>query len=96
LVDSGADYVTVPATVGQLLGFDLATLPTERVVAPDGNHYALYRADVTMLCQGKSFALTVLFNPGRGFGYSLLGRRGLFEQLLFAFDEQAKVLLVRR
>ncbi|MFN8512251.1 MAG: hypothetical protein U0841_06600 [Chloroflexia bacterium] len=93
IVDSGADYVTVPQRLGRDLGLDLAQLPRRQFFTLAGQTHALPRAKVTLVCHGVSAEVEVVFSQVQ---FAFLGRTGLFEHFVFGIDEARQRVLIHR
>ena len=84
LLDTGADYLTVPSVTAALLGINLQTLRTDTLTVASGGHVriAYTQLDVTIL--GKRVPQKVYF----GGPITLIGRVPILDVMDFGIDAQ--------
>jgi len=93
LVDSGADVSTFHVTVAALASIDLAS--TRRETAQGlGGVATTYVSSVILEVEGRRFPADVHSVTTVPPTVALLGRRDVFRQFRFGFDERASKLLV--
>lgn len=90
LVDSGADVSAFQIGVARRLGIDLASCRPTAVRGVGGAQTA-YACTVEIELEGRRFSADVRFVP---MAIALLGRRDVFMQFRFAFDQRAQTLFV--
>lgn len=87
LVDTGADYTILPASMAVTLGLAPGGLPTVSITAADGTVFSLPQATgLDLVIEGYRVTADVLFCSASKFT-PLVGRRDLMNAFDFGFDD---------
>lgn len=87
LVDSGADTTCLPLDIMGVLGIDMASLSERKTRGVSGTVSAYRHEDLLIALTNKAVRCPVLFVPN--LPAFLLGREGVFDEFVFAFEQSA-------
>lgn len=93
-VDSGASWSIFHADVAQLLGIKLSRSPRRYMALGNGSVIPIYLHRVRVRFAGEEFTIPAGFSDALRVGFNLLGRAGLFNRFVMAFNDRAKTLTV--
>ncbi|MBI5302450.1 MAG: hypothetical protein HY868_09950 [Chloroflexi bacterium] len=95
-VDSGALYSIFAANVANELGLNLLAGKRATVMGLDGRRTFIYLHPVGLRIGTMQIRAEVGFAEQFGLGFNLLGRRSVFNQLQFCFNDRDGALTVSR
>ena len=93
-VDSGASWSIFHADVAQLLGIKLAKSPRRYMTLGNGSVIPVYLHSLRVRFAGEEFTVPAGFSDALHVGFNLLGRAGVFNRFVMAFNDRAKTLTV--
>jgi hypothetical protein len=93
LLDSGADATCLPSELARRLGIDLASLAVRTMRGVSGSAATYRHEGVPMTLASTVIRCPVHFVPG--LSVFLLGREGVFDELVFGFEQSAGNIHVR-
>lgn len=89
LLDTGADLTSFPASAAEKLGIDLDKCPQEAMSGYEGTTVLVYRSQVKIYFDKKSFSIPCVFNPNEEVSI-LLGRAGILDRFTIHLDAKKK------
>lgn len=89
LFDTGADVTSFPASASEILGVDLDECPKELMTGYEGIEVDVYRSEVTVNLNKKTFRLPCVFNPKENVPI-ILGRAGILNCFNVFLDGKKK------
>lgn len=92
LFDTGADVTSFPASAAEKLGIDLDKCPKEPMSGYEGTTISVYRSEVRVVFNGKSFFVPCVFNPNEEVPI-LLGRAGILNRFNIFLDGKRKEVI---
>jgi len=89
-VDSGATYSICKPEIAEILGKEIARGEKLYVTVGDGSLITVYLHKLEIEVGGKRFVATIGFSKQLGIGFNILGRKGVFENFVIAFNERER------
>lgn len=89
LFDTGADITSFPVSAAKKLGVDLDKCPEESMTGYEGVAVLVYRSNIRIRFNKKSFEIPCVFNPNEEVPI-LLGRAGIIDKFNIALDAKNK------
>ena len=86
VIDSGADYTTLPKRIGKETGIDFTKAKETTSECAHGDTVVSYIAPIKVLIRNEEFTLTANFIENGG-EPALLGRYDFFDRFEIVFDE---------
>ena len=88
--DSGATYSVFSDDEAEKLGMDMETGEELYLITGDGGSILIYLHEVKIEIGDCEFNAVVGFSDRLGIGFNILGRKDVFERLIFCFDDNEK------
>ena len=89
LFDTGADITSFPTSVAKKLMIDLDKCPQETMTGFEGTSVLVYKSEVKINFNNKSFIVPCVFNPNEEIP-SLLGRAGILSRFNILLNGKSK------
>jgi len=93
-VDSGATYSVFGADDAEKLGIDMEMGEPRYLMTGDGGSILIYLHDIKLEIGAWTFNAVVGFSDHLGIGFDILGRKSVFERLVFCFDDRREELRI--
>ena len=93
-VDSGATYSVFGADDAEKLGIDMEMGESRYLMTGDGGSILIYLHDIKLEIGACKFNAVVGFSDHLGIGFDILGRKSVFERLVFCFDDRREELRI--
>ena len=93
-VDSGATYSVFSDDEAEKLGIDMETGEERYLITGDGGSILIYLHEIGIEIGECKFNAIVGFSDRLGIGFNILGRKDVFERLIFCFDDKKRVLRI--
>ena len=95
LLDSGADYTTVPESLAELIGIDITRCPRAQVFGIEDRPVSARVSSITIRLGSETIALRCHFLEGGGASY-LLGRMDFFTRFNISFQNDQRLVSFKR
>jgi len=95
LFDTGADVTSFPISAAEKLGIDLDKCPEEPMSGYEGTTISVYRSQVKIIFNNKSFSVPCVFNPNEEVPI-LLGRAGILNRFNILLDGRKKEIVFEK
>ena len=92
LFDTGADVTSFPTSVAEKLGIDLDKCPKEPMSGYEGTTVLVYRSQIKIRFNKKTFEIPCVFNPNEEVPI-LLGRVGIIDKFNILLDGKGKEII---
>mgnify|MGYP001618971914 CR=1 FL=1 len=89
LFDTGSDVTSLPASVAQKLGVNLANCPKEVMSGYEGSEVEVYKSQIRINFGDKNFLIPCVFNLNPN-APTILGRAGIFNKFIIVLDGKNK------
>ena len=89
LFDTGADVSSLPNSAAEKLGIDLDKCPEEPMSGYEGSTILVYRSQISVVFNKKTFSVPCVFNPNEDVPI-LLGRVGILDRFNIFLDGKRK------
>lgn len=93
-VDSGATYSVFSADEAEKLDVDMETGQERYLITGNGGSILIYLHEIGIEIGGCEFNAMVGFSDRLGIGFNILGRKDVFERLIFCFDDKERELRI--
>jgi hypothetical protein len=95
LIDTGADFTTVPESLAEVVGIDLRACPKESIMGIEGHLIPARVGSLTLLFGGESFPIRCHFLKSERTPY-LLGRMDVFSRFNIFFNNRSRRVVFTR
>lgn len=95
VIDSGADYTTLPKRIGKEAGVDFTKAKKTTSECAHGDTVVSYIAPINVLIRNEELTLTANFIEDGG-EPALLGRYDFFDRFEITFDEANQEVILRK
>ena len=95
LLDSGAAISSIPRSVADKLGLQLAQLPRFALAGYGANEVFVYKTKINMRIGNQQMILPVVFPESRADSSYILGRQGFFDRCMVIFDDASRQIIIR-
>lgn len=92
LFDTGADVTSFPASVAKKIGIDLDQCPEEPMTGYEGTAVLVYRSNIKIRFNKKSFIIPCVFHPNEEVPI-ILGRAGIIDRFNILLDGNNKEII---
>jgi predicted aspartyl protease len=93
-VDSGATYSVFSDDEAEKLGIDMETGKERYLITGDGGSILIYLHEIEIEIGECTLNAVVGFSDRLGIGFNILGRKDVFERLIFCFDDKKRELRI--
>ena len=95
LIDTGADFTTLPESIAEVLGLDLRSCPRESVMGIEGHPVSAHVGSITLLFGEEACPVRCHFLKSERTPY-LLGRMDVFSRFNIFFDNRRRKVILTR
>ncbi len=89
-IDTGATYCLFNQAVAEILGINLESGEIREIMLGDGDIIKVHLHSLSVKVAEKGFSATIGFSKDLGTGFSIIGRKDIFEHFLVSFNEREK------